>query len=148
MATPRLYSEDVQLSDTLWASIQSISLHFVSGGVNAQVAVFGVSGGTDVLPLTGDDFNANTKAGAQTLQQWYNGSGLYDSTGWWNAANCIEAVIEDIIANNDIQFLPALTNTFNLNLSGDFIDSYYDDNGWWANSWIHAYDITGKHEFF
>jgi predicted alpha-1,6-mannanase (GH76 family) len=143
---PRLYSEDVQLSDAL-SPIQSISLHFVSGGVNAQVAVFGVSGGTDVLPLAGDDFNANTKAGAQILQQWYNGSGLYDSTGWWNAANCIEAVIEDIIANNDIQFLPALTNTFNLNSSSDFIDSYYDDNGWWANSWIHAYDITGNTNF-
>ncbi|HEV2318341.1 MAG TPA: glycoside hydrolase family 76 protein, partial [Verrucomicrobiae bacterium] len=25
--------------------------------------------------------------------------------------------------------------------------SYYDDNGWWANSWIHAYDITGNTNF-
>lgn len=144
--SPRLYSEDVRLSDTL-SPILSLSLHFVSGATGANAAIFAVSGGADVLPLAGDDFNANTQAGAQTLQQWYNGSGLYNSTGWWNAANCVEALIEDIIANNDTQYLAALTNTFNLNSSGNFLDSYYDDNGWWANSWIHAYDITGNTNF-
>jgi predicted alpha-1,6-mannanase (GH76 family) len=144
--SPRLYSEEIRLSDTL-SPILSISLHFVSGASGANAAVFAVSGGTDVLPLAGDDFNANTEAGTQTLQQWYNGSGLYNSTGWWNAANCVEALIEDIIANNDTQYFAALTNTFNLNSSGDFLDSYYDDNGWWANSWIHAYDITGNTNF-
>ncbi|MGH8023132.1 MAG: glycoside hydrolase family 76 protein, partial [Limisphaerales bacterium] len=144
--SPRLYSEDVRLSDPE-SPILSISVHFVSGGANANVAIFGVSGGAETLPLAGDDLNANTEAGARVLQQWYNGGGVYDSTGWWNAANCIEAVIEDIIANNDLQFLPVLTNTFDLNSSGDFIDSYYDDNGWWANAWIHAYDITGNTNF-
>lgn len=144
--SPRLYSEDMPLRIGN-SAITGIRLNFVSGNPGANAAVFAVSGGADVLPLTGDDFNANTEAAAQTLQQWYNDSGLYNSTGWWNAANGIEALIEDIIANNDSQFLPVLTNTFNLNSSGDFIDSYYDDNGWWANVWIHAYDITGNTNF-
>jgi predicted alpha-1,6-mannanase (GH76 family) len=78
------------------------------------------------------------------LQQWYTSGGLYETAGWWNAANCIEAVIEDIIANNDSQYLPVLTNTFNLNSGNNFLTGSYDDEGWWADSWIRAYDITGN----
>ncbi|HTV63030.1 MAG TPA: glycoside hydrolase family 76 protein [Verrucomicrobiae bacterium] len=141
--SPDLYAVDIPLTD-VYSPVTNISLHFLTGAANANVAVFAVSGGSSVLPLEGDDFNANTGAAIQVLQQWYNGSGLYNSTGWWNAANCIEAVIEDIIANNDLQYLETLTNTFNLNSGGDFLDDYYDDNGWWADSWIHAYDVSGN----
>src|SRR5580658_5662521 len=81
------------------------------------------------LAAAGDDFNANSEAATITLQQWYNSAGLYNSTGWWNAANCLEALENVIAANNDSQYLNLLTNTFNLNSSGDFLDSYYDDEG-------------------
>lgn len=97
--------------------------------------------------VSGDDFNANTETATVVLQQWYNSSGLYNSTGWWNAANCIEAVENDIFANNDLKYLSVLTNTYNLNDSDDFEDSYYDDEGWWCNAWIRAYDLTGDTTF-
>ena len=146
--SPGVYAEDVSLKDVT-SVITGIRLNYLfpDNSPSANVVVFGVSGGSDVLPLAGDDFNANTEAGVQVLQQWYNGSGLYDSTGWWNAANCIEAVIEDIIANDDSQYQSALTNTFALNASGDFLDDYYDDDGWWCNSWIRAYDVSGNTNF-
>jgi predicted alpha-1,6-mannanase (GH76 family) len=146
IAGPRLYAADVPLSDAT-SPIINIALRFVSGNANSHAAVFAVSGASSSLPLAQNDFNANTAAATQMLQQWYTPTGLYDSTGWWNAANCIEAVIEDIIANNDVQYLPALTNTFNANSSGNFLNSYYDDEGWWCNSWIRAYDITGNTSF-
>ncbi len=143
---PRLYAVDYPLTGTA-SPVTSIVLNFISGATGSHAVVFAVSGGSSILPLAQNDFNANTAAAAQILQQWYTPTGLYDSTGWWNAANCLEAVIEDIIANNDVQYLAALTNTFNANASGNFLNSYYDDEGWWCNTWIRAYDITGNTNF-
>lgn len=106
-------------------------------------------GGVTVgLAGPGDDFNANSQTAAVVLQQWYNTSnGQYNSTGWWNAANCLEALENVIAADNATQYLEILTNTYNMNASGDFLDSYYDDEGWWANAWIRAYDLTGNTNF-
>src|ERR1700740_1325553 len=73
----------------------------------------------------GDDYNANTQAAAATLQRWYNNKGLWDSTGWWNAANCLEAVESAIATSNGGNYLPVLSNTFNLNATGNFLNDYY-----------------------
>jgi predicted alpha-1,6-mannanase (GH76 family) len=143
---PRLYAADVSLANTT-SPVTSVQLSFSSGSANANAVVFAISGGSSSLPLAADDFNANTEAGAQILQQWYNASGLYDTTGWWNAANCLEAIENDIFANNDLSYLAVLTNTFNLNSAGSFLNSYYDDEGWWANAWLRAYDLSGNTNF-
>jgi predicted alpha-1,6-mannanase (GH76 family) len=143
---PRLYAVDFPLANTV-SPITNIVLSFQSGSGSANAVIFAVSGGTSSLPLAGDDFNANTKAAATILQQWYNGNGLYDTTGWWNAANCIEAIENVIFANNDLQYLNVLTNTFNRNSGGNFLNNFYDDEGWWANAWIRAYDMTGNTNF-
>ena len=99
------------------------------------------------LPVNGDDFNANTVTAITTLQQWYNSGGLWNSTGWWNAANCVDAIENAIVANNGQNYLGVLTNTFQLNSSGNFLDGYYDDEGWWAEAWIKAYDHTGNLQY-
>ena len=143
---PRLYAADVPLANT-FSPITNIVLSFQSGSGSANAVVFAVSGGSSTLPLAGDDFNANTEAAATILQQWYNGNGLYDTTGWWNAANCIEAIENVIFANNDPQYLNVLTNTFNRNSGGNFLNNYYDDEAWWANAWVRAYDLTGNTNF-
>jgi predicted alpha-1,6-mannanase (GH76 family) len=143
---PRLFAADITLANTT-SAVTNIELTWQSGSSGGNAVIMAVSGGSPTLELQGDDFNANTEAAVDTLQQWYNGSGLYDSTGWWNAANCLEAVENDIFANNDVAYLEVLTNTFNLNSSGDFLNSYYDDEGWWANAWIRAYDLTGNTSF-
>jgi predicted alpha-1,6-mannanase (GH76 family) len=94
--------------------------------------------------LPGDDFNADTAGAVSTLQQWYNSGGLWNTTGWWNAANCVDALEYDIIANNDTNDLATLQNTFTLNSGGNFLTGAYDDEGWWAEAWIRAYDLTGN----
>jgi predicted alpha-1,6-mannanase (GH76 family) len=143
---PRLYAADIPVSNAT-SAITNLTLSWQSGNNGGNAVVFAVSGGSSSLPLAGDDFNANTEAAALILQQWYNGSGLYDTTGWWNAANCLEAIENVIVANNGRQYLNVLTNTFNLNSAGNFLNSYYDDEGWWANAWVRAYDLTGNTNF-
>lgn len=143
---PRLYGSDVSLATTV--PVTNMTLTFASGSTTANAVIFAVSGGVTSLPLNTDDFNANTEAAATILQQWYNASnGLWDTIGWWNSANCLEALENVIFANNDVQYLAVLTNTFNLNAGGNFLNGYYDDEGWWANAWIRAYDLTGNTNF-
>ncbi len=143
---PRLYAVDVSLVNTT-SPVTNVAVSWQAGSAGSTAAFFALSGGTSNLWLAGDDFNANTHQATAILQQWYNGSGLYDTTGWWNAANCLEAVENDILANNDVQYLTILSNTYNLNGSGSFLNNYYDDEGWWANAWIRAYDLTGNTNF-
>jgi len=143
---PRLYAADIPLVYTT-SPITNVILTFQSGATSAAAVVFAISGGSSTMPLVWDDFNANSDSAGAILQQWYNTSGLYDTTGWWNAANCLEAIENVIFADNDRQYLTILTNTLNLNSAGNFLNSYYDDEGWWANTWIRAYDLTGNTNF-
>ena len=48
--------------------------------------------------VSAQNYKANTEAAFATLQKWYNKtSGIYDTTGWWNSANCI-TVLGDLAA--------------------------------------------------
>lgn len=94
--------------------------------------------------VPGDDFNANTETAAATLQHWYNHRGLWKTTDWWNAANCVEALEDVIVANNGQNFLNVLGNTLQFNSRSNFLNEYYDDEGWWALAWIRAFDLTGE----
>src|SRR5436305_1111390 len=82
--------------------------------VRVLPVIFGI-GSHCLAASPGDDFNANTTTAITTLQQWYNGSGLWTTTGWWNAANCVDAVESASAAVNGQAYLGVLTNTFNLN---------------------------------
>jgi len=97
--------------------------------------------------MPGDDFNANTADAAVTLQRWYNQKGLWDTTDWWNAANCVEALENAMVATNGRNYANVLSNTFKLNSGGGFLNDFYDDEGWWAHAWIRAYDLTGEAKY-
>src|SRR5581483_9133810 len=36
-----------------------------------------------------------------------------------------------------------IAGTFDRHARGQFLNDYYDDEGWWALTWIRAYDLTG-----
>jgi predicted alpha-1,6-mannanase (GH76 family) len=95
-------------------------------------------------PLRETDYYARSLASAEVLQQWYNAQGLWDTTGWWNAANCLEAIAHVAELTNGKQYLDVLQTTFDRNQGENFLNEYYDDEGWWALVWIRAFDLTGE----
>ncbi|KAI5868452.1 glycoside hydrolase family 76 protein [Durotheca rogersii] len=124
-------------------------------------------------------YASHTVDGLKALQLWYNRqTGLWDTTGWWNSANCLtmladfalvdpeasEALnIPEIIQNTYVRAqetpvqatkilsaagLPFSTYTRSQKGSGvikrgfdNFLNDYYDDEGWWALALIHSHDL-------
>ena len=91
------------------------------------------------------DYHVRAAAGIGALQRWYDGStGLWTSTGWWNAANALTTVIRYATLTGDGTHSGCIAATFTAaqRQHAGFINDYYDDNGWWALAWIAAFDLT------
>jgi predicted alpha-1,6-mannanase (GH76 family) len=92
-------------------------------------------------------YRACAAAGAQALHRWYRRStGQWGTAGWWNSANALNAVVQYTQRTGDDTYADVIENTFRAaqRAHPGFINTYYDDNGWWALSWIAAYDLTGQ----
>lgn len=77
-------------------------------------------------------------------------SGVWPTTGWWNSANAMTAVIDYMITSGDRRYLWVVNNTYDRKrdaLRGDFINNFTDDTGWWALAWIRAFDLTGDQRY-
>jgi predicted alpha-1,6-mannanase (GH76 family) len=81
----------------------------------------------------------------KSLQKWYDlQSGLYKTTGWWNAANVITVLADysKAVQSQDYDFVFSNTLSAAEKKFPGFINEYYDDEGWWALAWIDAYQQT------
>ena len=95
---------------------------------------------------SGPDDRARAAAGVAALQRWYSPrTGLWRSTGWWNAANALTAVIRYMQFTGEHGYLRVIETTFRgaQRRHHGFINTFFDDNGWWALAWVAAYDLTG-----
>lgn len=105
------------------------------------------------------DFTANA---VKSLQEWYNPeTGLWETTNWWNAANALTGIIRYTSVSGDKTYESVIENTFNKTKKiivpaskeypeqkvENYINDYYDDEGWWALAWVEAFDLTGKKEY-
>ena len=91
------------------------------------------------------NYRARADAGIAALQSFYNsGTGLWNTTGWWNSANALETTIDYCVHTNTTTYCSNIANTFDKHKGSNFINNFYDDEGWWAIAWIKAYDLTGE----
>lgn len=124
-----------------------------------------------------DDARSRAEDAFNTLQKWYNPStGLWDTAGWWNCANVMTVVADlalvdssvmdnaSYIFNNTLIMAPPQNphpgpeikakSTRDLSArvnqavnASQWLDSAYDDDGWWALAWIAAYDVTEDNQY-
>jgi predicted alpha-1,6-mannanase (GH76 family) len=96
------------------------------------------------------DYSAYAAAGVAALQRWYcRWTGRWRTTGWWNAANALTAVIDYTRGSGDLTYIRVIDRTFRAagRRHPDFLVSFFDDNGWWALAWIRAYDLTSEERY-
>lgn len=112
----------------------------------AHAAGFPDAGPVKTREKTKDVKAADVQLGADRMQQWFNAkTGLWG--GWWNDANTLTVLVDFSRATRTQAYYPAIESTFEQKAHKDFINLFYDDEGWWALAWIDAYDLTGKPEY-
>jgi predicted alpha-1,6-mannanase (GH76 family) len=81
---------------------------------------------------------------AVVLQHWYRPrTGLWSSTGWWNSANALTALVDYMSLSGDSSYQRVLPRTLRRAGRCGFINEYFDDCGWWGLAWTGAFDLTG-----
>ena len=109
------------------------------------------------------DYGSRVAQAIDTLQAtWYNrSSGIWDNL-WWNSANCLTTIAKYHSTNPSSTSLTDILNpiyetSFKGGLAvaqpdmgkqpGSWLNSLYDDEGWWALAWIQVYDVTGNEDY-
>lgn len=89
-------------------------------------------------------FGAATAAAVAKLASMYDAASN-KATRSWRAANVLAALTQYMQVSGSRAYLADVRETY-LQHHGvdDFINRFYDDEGWWALTWIRAYDLTGN----
>ena len=99
--------------------------------------------------------HSRARAAIKALLEYYNPTtGLFETTGWWNAANVL-TVLADFSASSptlDSSLLPLFAKIFEQaqippSGSASFLNDFYDDEGWWALAWLRVYDRTKEQKY-
>ncbi|WP_455638204.1 glycoside hydrolase family 76 protein [Parabacteroides sp.] len=110
----------------------------------------------------GSPFTEKMNNSLQRSLSWRNDTtGIWESAGWWNSANVLTAVIRYAEVTQDKNLYPVIDDVFekskhyqvksedgtHSHYCDNYINDYYDDEGWWALAWIEAFKLTGKQKY-
>jgi predicted alpha-1,6-mannanase (GH76 family) len=87
---------------------------------------------------------------ATAMMQFYTENGLWKTTGWWNSANCLTAIIDFTDLAKVDYYSYAIDRTYEKNIRehyGNFTNEYIDDTLWWGLAWVRAFDVTGDAKY-
>ena len=105
---------------------------------------------------------ARAQACLEVLQQWYDeDTGRWSTTSWWNAANALTAIAEYTRATGQDTYQQVIVNSFDRCkyfeviddpekppwICRNFINAWYDDEGWWNLLWLDVYELTGQQRY-
>jgi predicted alpha-1,6-mannanase (GH76 family) len=96
-------------------------------------------------PGYGDDLLARDDGALLALGGFFDSSTGRFGTAWWQAANALEAAETSYGRTNGLAggYFFVATHA-RLGADSAYINYYFDDEGWWGNTWVHAYDLTGN----
>jgi predicted alpha-1,6-mannanase (GH76 family) len=109
---------------------------FASAQTTEQGRVDGIDSGS---------YAEHATLAVESMQKWYDlETGLYKTTGWWNAANLITTLADYSKSQRSHSYDFVFSNTLSTAQKKfpGFVNEYYDDEGWWALAWIDVYEHT------
>jgi predicted alpha-1,6-mannanase (GH76 family) len=80
-------------------------------------------------------------------ERWYNrSSGLWQEF-WWNSGAALATIGDVALLNTDFKATASamfgdIVVAAKASNHGTFLNTFFDDEGWWAMGWIKAYDVT------
>ena len=95
-------------------------------------------------------FERTTLIGTRSdqLMRTYDAStGVWDNM-WWESANLISGLADFSALDSSYEpiYFSTFASTYNNAPSTqgnpNFLNEYYDDEGWWALAWLNIYDLT------
>ena len=93
---------------------------------------------------SGSPYTREVAVAVAALQSRYS-AGSYRQTRSWQSANALQAAIDYMRATGSRAYLEDVDDAYRSHHASDgFLGRYYDDEGWWAVTWISAYQLTGE----
>lgn len=88
----------------------------------------------------------------QLMRSYDASSGIWGNL-WWESANMISALAD--LSAQDASYEPIHYSTFANTYKNaptsqgnpNFLNEFYDDEGWWGLAWLNIYDLTGDIDY-
>jgi predicted alpha-1,6-mannanase (GH76 family) len=98
-------------------------------------------------------YTETRKAVTSLLTDYNWNTNLWNGVGWWQDANLIVTIVDYLQQPHTPREVRKLATseisaTFHRYKEGDFLDGFYDDEGWWAKAWAKVGQLTHREKYY